>query len=89
MKQKTFKREAASLLFIWLAYVTETKDAAVVEVLVWPVFTFGALAFGLDWFNKSGGVLGELPTFTSIRGWTQRSSEHTVGPREQSDNRSD
>jgi hypothetical protein len=56
MKPKTYKRELAILLFIWLAYVVETKDVEVIEILVWPIFSFSAMAFGMDWFGKSGGM---------------------------------
>jgi hypothetical protein len=52
---KTYKRELAVALLVWLVYVVETKDASTIEILVWPVFTFAALAFGLDWFGKSDG----------------------------------
>jgi hypothetical protein len=51
---KTYKRELAIAVMIWFMYVVEVKDVNVVELLVWPVFTFAALAFGLDWFGKGG-----------------------------------
>lgn len=51
---KTYKREVAIILLVWLAYVVEIKEPSLVEVLVWPVFTFAALSFGLDWFGKDG-----------------------------------
>lgn len=54
MNLKTYKRELAVVLLLWLMYVVETKDASTIEILVWPVFTFAALAFGMDWFGKSG-----------------------------------
>lgn len=57
---KTGKRELAVALLVWLVYVVETKDASTIEILVWPVFTFAALAFGLQWFgNNANGVWGE------------------------------
>lgn len=64
---KTWKRELAIGLFLWLVYLAETKDVQVIELVVWPVFTFGALAFGLEWFGKSGGMQQSI-TFTSRRG---------------------
>lgn len=51
--QKTGKRELAVALLIWFAYLVETKDIGLVEVLVWPVFTYSALAFGIDWYGKA------------------------------------
>lgn len=76
---KTFKRELAVVLLIWLMYVVETKDASTIEILVWPVFTFAALSFGLQWFgNNANGVWGES-FVSSNRGRTERSSQRTGG----------
>lgn len=50
--QKTFKREIAIALLLWLVYVVEVKDVAIVEVLVWPIFAFLGAAFGLDAYSK-------------------------------------
>ena len=76
MKPKTYKREVAILLFVWLAYIVETKDVNIIEILVWPIFTFSALAFGMDWFGKSGGVRSQSSEPTDRRG-SERSSEYT------------
>lgn len=59
---KTYKRELAVVLLLWLAYVVEVKEPNVVEVLVWPVFTFAALSFGLDWYGK-----GDSKNMPSLR----------------------
>lgn len=89
---KTFKREVALLLFIFLAYVVETKDVEIVEALVWPTFTFAALAYGMDWFGKSGsssplgGMRGKSSQSPNRRG-SERSSEHSSGEREYPDDR--
>lgn len=73
---KTYKREVALVLFLWLGYIVETKDVNTIEILVWPIFTFSALAFGMDWFGKSGGMRDKSSEPTDRRG-TERSSEHT------------
>lgn len=52
MAKKTFKRELAVALLIWLGYVVEVKDVQVVEVLVWPIFAFVGAAFGFDAYSK-------------------------------------
>jgi hypothetical protein len=52
--KKSYKRELAIALLIWFAYLVETKDESLIEVLVWPVFTYSALAFGIDWYGKTG-----------------------------------
>ena len=49
---KTYKREVAVALLLWLVYLVEFKDAALVEILVWPVFSFAAAAFGFDQYSK-------------------------------------
>lgn len=52
MSSKSYKREVAVALLIWLAYVTEVKDVNTLEVLIWPVFGFVTGAFGLDAYAK-------------------------------------
>jgi len=49
---KSYKREAAALLLVGLAYVVFTGNIPMVEVIVWPVFTFAMAAFGLDSYAK-------------------------------------
>jgi hypothetical protein len=61
MTPKTYKREIAILLLLWLVYIVETKDVETIQILVWPIFTFSALAFGMDWFGKSAGVRSKSP----------------------------
>ena len=73
---KTYKREVALVLFLWLGYIVETKDVNTIEILVWPIFTFSALAFGMDWFGKSGGVRSQSSEPTDGRR-SERSSEYT------------
>ena len=75
-RAKTYKREVAVALLIWLAYVVEMKDANVVEVIIWPVFTFAALAFGIDWWGKSGSLMQQPPNEAPNGGRPQRSSKH-------------
>lgn len=76
---KTFKRELAVVLLIWLMYVVETKDASTIEILVWPVFTFAALAFGLQWFGNNSNGVWEGSTISSNRGRGEHSSQRTSG----------
>lgn len=79
--KKTYKRELAIGLLIFLGYVVETKGAEIVELLVWPVFTFAGLAFGLDWGYK------QLQSDGPSSRWNQRSSEYSSGEGEHSDHR--
>lgn len=80
---KTYKRELALVLFIWLAYLVETKEPEVLEILAFPIFTFGALAFGLQWYSPNGGLLKPQPTGSTDRRGTKRSSQHTGGEDQQ------
>jgi hypothetical protein len=79
MVMKTYKREIAVALLVWLTYVVETKDASTIEILVWPVFTFAALAFGMDWFGKSAGGVWEGSTLSSDGRGSKRSSQRSGG----------
>lgn len=72
---KTYKRELAVALFVWLGYIVETKDGALVETLAWLVFAFGAAAFGLDAAAKQ---LWKSP----VAGRHQRGGEYASGERE-------
>ena len=72
---KTYKRELAVVLLVWLMYVTEFKDASLVEVLVWPIFTYVMAAFGFDQYAK----LQQPPSQTSHRRGTERSSKRPSG----------
>jgi hypothetical protein len=83
-KNKTWKRETAFLMLLGLAYVVSTGDVSMVEVLVWPIFSFAGLAFGLDVYAKSDGMR-HVPPFTSRRGRDERSSEYPVREAEQPD----
>lgn len=51
-KTKTFKRELAVALLVWLVYIVETKDVATIQVLAWPIFSYVAAAFGFDAYGK-------------------------------------
>ena len=78
---KTFKREIAIALLLWLVYVVEVKDVAIIEVLVWPVFAFLGAAFGLDAYSKQ---LQQSPKSPDGRG-SKGSSQRTGGEDQYSD----
>lgn len=70
---KTYKRELATALLVWLSYVVEVKDVSIIEVLVWPVFSFAAAAFGFDAYSK----LQQSSYESTDRRRSERSSQHT------------
>jgi hypothetical protein len=82
--KKTYKREVAIALIVWLAYIVEVKDVSVVEVLVWPIFAFLGAAFGFDSYSKQ---LQQTPVEPIDRGRSKRSSEYPVGENEHPDGR--
>ena len=63
---KTLKREVATALLAGLGYVVYTGDVEMVKVLVWPVFSFAGLAFGMDWYGKNSDSIPSV-SFTSRR----------------------
>lgn len=75
--KKTFKREVAIALIIWLIYLVEVKDVSIVEILVWPIFSFAAAAFGFDAYGKLQQSF--KPT---DRGRPEHSSQYPGGKRE-------
>lgn len=82
---KTWKREVAIALLIWFAYVVESKDAEIIEVIVWPVFTYSALAFGLQWFAPNGGL--QRPSGFTDWGRSKHIGEYSGGQGEHSGHR--
>lgn len=82
---KTYKREVALALLAGLGYVVFTGDHQMAEVLVWPVFTFAALSFGLDWWGKAGSVhrpfepdrMSGISSVSSHGRGAERSSQYT------------
>jgi hypothetical protein len=72
---KTFKRELAVALILWLVYIVEVKDVQIIETLVWPIFSYVTAAFGLDAYGK----LQQGSTKPSYRGRTERSSKRPSG----------
>lgn len=64
--ERTFKREAASALMFWFMALTtyafiDSADAArvqILEMLIFPIGTIFAGAFGLDWISKQTTIAG-------------------------------
>jgi hypothetical protein len=71
--KKTYKREVAIALLLWLLYVVEVKNETIIEILVWPIFSFAAAAFGFDAYGK---LQQSKPPKSSDGRGTQRSSEY-------------
>tara|TARA_R110002153_G_scaffold114937_1_gene257899 strand:+ start:246 stop:500 length:255 start_codon:yes stop_codon:yes gene_type:complete len=81
--EKTFKRELAIALIVWLVYIVEVKDVQIIEILVWPIFSYVTAAFGLDAYGK----LQQKPPQSPHGRGTERSSQHPDRQREHPDYR--
>jgi len=85
--KKTYKRELAFLLFVWLVYLVETKEPEVVKVLSFPIFTYIALAMGMSWYSPNGGLLRQSSQSSYGNPRSQYSSQRTGWEDEQPDSR--
>src|SRR6056297_1087771 len=84
--KKTYKRDVAFLLFIWLVYLVETKEPELVKILAFPIFTYIALAMGMSWYSPNGGLLRQSSQ-SADRRWSQRSSQRPGWEDQYSDSR--
>jgi hypothetical protein len=63
MMKKTFKREVATGLLVFFCYIVWLGNVPMVETIMWPIFTFAGLAFGLDVYTG----LQQLPPRETVR----------------------
>lgn len=56
MQQKTFKREIATCLAVFLCFIAWKAAAAepveTLKVIIWPIMLFVGAAFGMQWASK-------------------------------------
>ena len=52
MKTKTWKRETATALLIFIGVLAYEQKTEEVKVLAWPTFLFAGAAFGMSWATK-------------------------------------
>lgn len=67
LKEKTWKREIAFLVFLWMIYLSLYSIEALKLVVV-PAFTFMGLAFGMEWYDKSPVMSGKTSMKDAIEG---------------------
>lgn len=48
-REKTYKRELAFTLVLYLFYLGFYDKVAVLEILAWPFMFFVGTSFGMDW----------------------------------------
>lgn len=56
-KKRTFKRELAIVIVLFLFYLCIFGSPAIVEVVVWPFMLYVGAAFGMEW---AGSQLNEV-----------------------------
>ncbi len=61
IKDKTFKREFAFMMFLHLVYVSSKGIPGLVEILIWPYMLFILAAYGMDTIAKQLKVPGMSP----------------------------
>ena len=59
---KTYKREAAIAVLLYLFYLGLYGRTEVVEILAWPFMLFIGASFGMDWAGKQTELLSRKPT---------------------------
>ena len=57
-QNKTYKREVAVGLVIWLIWLAEAGNIAALTVVAWPVFLFLGAAYGMEWASKQTNIVG-------------------------------
>ena len=60
MEKKTFKREIALGLAIFLCFIAwkaaEAEPVETLKVIIWPIMLFVGAAFGMQWASKQTGL---------------------------------
>lgn len=53
MKQKTFKREVAACLAVFLCVIiwkaADTQPVETLKIIIWPIMLFVGAAYGMQW----------------------------------------
>lgn len=61
MTEKTFKRELAALLTLFLCFIAwkaaEAEPVETLKVLIWPIMLFVGAAFGMQWASKQTDLM--------------------------------
>ena len=67
LTKKTWSRETAYALGLILIWTIYKENTALVEVIIWPILSYAALAFGLKRVDDSTKLFSDKPTKTSER----------------------
>jgi hypothetical protein len=61
---KTFKREAAIFVLVYLGYMGLYGRVEALEVIAWPFMLFVGAAFGMDWAGKQTNLVSKQKGYT-------------------------
>jgi len=56
--RKTWSRETAAVLLAVLCWAIYQENTGMAEVIIWPITTYAAIAFGLKRVDASEGTWG-------------------------------
>jgi hypothetical protein len=62
---KTYKREVAVLVLVYLGYIGLYGRVEVLEVLAWPLMLFIGASFGMDWAGKQTELVSKRKEYTN------------------------
>lgn len=61
MTEKTFKRELAAVLVLFLCFIawkaSEADPVETLKVIIWPIMLFVGAAFGMQWASKQTDLM--------------------------------
>lgn len=60
--KKTYKREVATALLGFFCFVVWGGNVVMVETIMWPIFTFASVAFGLDVYTGLQQLTARKPS---------------------------
>jgi len=61
---KTYKRETALAVLLYLFYLGLFGRVEVLQVLAWPLMLFVGAAFGMDWARKQTDLVSSERSYT-------------------------
>jgi hypothetical protein len=61
---KTYKREWAAIVLIYLGWLGLYGRIEALEVLAWPLMLFVGAAFGMDWARKQTELVSKKREYT-------------------------
>jgi hypothetical protein len=61
---KTYKREAAIVVLLYLGYMGLYGRVEALEVIAWPFMLFVGASFGMDWAGKQTQLVTKKKDYT-------------------------